>query len=205
MVEVGNVSTNGYKLLKLAATAHAVYSCENRRTLLCIRGVTVEISDSDLERISASRGIISETSSPTEVSTTIHDLLVDSLLPVSEYDDAEISRRAPIFLSAFDATAAWRTITPSSKIREQTESAEGVSVSPATVYLRQRFPNLRFEWELELTGRELKTLCNSAAPFTIRTAWSAYLCAGYGAVNASTLGCDIWRLIWAYCQVDYCP
>jgi len=192
---IGNISADGYKLLKGAAT-HAVYSHENGRILLCKNGGTLEISDDDLKRISALRGVVSPTSSPIEVSTIIHDLLVDSLLPTTEYNDIEIARRAPVFLSAFDAitSASWRTTTPSSKALpsvvdpgEHAENSGNAFVSPATVYLLQRFPNLRFEWNIDHTGHELKALCNSASPFTIKTPWSAYLRAGYGAINTNPL------------------
>jgi hypothetical protein len=159
-------------------------------------------------------------------------LLTFVQVPTTEDNETEIQRRAPIFLSAFESTAGnasctlcatqliisslpvltaalWRTTTPSSKAlplvvnsREHTENSEDTFVSPATVYLRQRFPNLRFEWNLEHTGHELKALCDSASPFTIKTPWSACLRAGHGAVNASRFSRDTCCLIelTASCQ-----
>lgn len=62
---------------------------------------------------------------------------------------------------------------------------EDPSLTVATVFLEQRFPQLRFEWKIEHPAYELEDrLCDATPgrePFVMRTSWSAYLRAGEGA------------------------
>lgn len=86
------VSEEGYKLLRIVGsilshllifpdpsqdTNHAVYSYENDRTLLCMRGETIELTDDELDDYSLKRGLLNEEGR--NIMRTLNDLVHDSL------------------------------------------------------------------------------------------------------------------------------
>lgn len=60
-------------------------------------------------------------------------------------------------------------------------------ILPAAVFLRQRYPDLRFEVYVDHPSYELRGLLSGNAPTNVvNSTWKAYLRAGTGAPNFST-------------------
>ncbi|KAF8326980.1 uncharacterized protein EI90DRAFT_1853485 [Cantharellus anzutake] len=151
-----------------------------------------KISHDDLLHVARSRGIIRPSTSSMEALSIISDLISDSL---KDRED-EIVRKASKFLSCFAQDASWATSTPESHFsvpfnhHDQTQGPKKPDgATPETVFLRQRFHNLRVEFRISNTGYEIRdALAQHGAkgqPLLLNSTWNLFLRAGKGASTAS--------------------
>ena len=139
--------------------------------------------------------------------------------PITESEGERIIARSANYLSAFTEfgkfyllfgtcrilensikwrkIAEWHTIAPGSPTAATALTAEELNsgTTPAAVFLRQRYPNLRFEIYVDHSSYELRELVSGKAPINlVNSTWKAYLRAGIGAPNFSMSLISILRL-----------
>ncbi|KZV99976.1 hypothetical protein EXIGLDRAFT_831055 [Exidia glandulosa HHB12029] len=99
---------------------------------------------------------------------TLQLLVQDSLRPLTVDDADEIAVSAVAFLSAFSQEAAWRTGTARSPVAEEGRT-------PATVFLRNRFQRVQWEWQIESSVPvDASDVGSQRRGFELVTRWTAW-------------------------------
>ncbi|EJD48331.1 hypothetical protein AURDEDRAFT_183635 [Auricularia subglabra TFB-10046 SS5] len=137
----------------------AVYVLRGDEIVLCFGGTVTKISRAMLRERAAQRGA---DASP----ETLESLINDSLVPLTVENPGELPQAATKFLSAFTPQAVWRAGTAEDFLAGEDGS------TPATVFLRRRYPLVSWEWQIETPGADTKG--DTGHGFQLLTAWTAW-------------------------------
>lgn len=134
-----------------------MYVVRGDEVVLCFGGTVTKVSRAMRKERAAERGADASLE-------TLESLINDSLVPLTTENPGELQHAATKFLSAFTEQAVWRAGTAGEFLPGESGR------TPATVFLRRRYPRVTWEWQIETPGANAKV-----DGFQLLTTWTAWV------------------------------